>query len=183
MDTNIRIEQKKRTTTSTSMNEEDEDEFTLMFDEFWKAYPDNCPYKANREQCKIKYAEVLRAESEPRKFHGFVMEALGRWRKSQKWYAENGRFICAPLKWLEEKSWEIEPAQRVETEAEQKTEAKPIVPKKTDWRLCIEQCKNCTGNGCLKGVKVPPAHNPTRPYRPDECDYFSKIGGDVRKSA
>ena len=183
MDTNIRIEQKKRTTTSTSMNEEDEDEFTLMFDEFWKAYPDNCPYKANREQCKMKYVEVLRTESEPRKFHGFVMEALGRWRKSQKWYAENGRFICAPLKWLEEKSWEIEPAQRVETEAEQKTEAKPIVPKKTDWQLCIEQCKNCTGNGCLKGVKVPPAYNPTRPYRPDECDYFSKIGGDVRKSA
>ena len=107
------------------MNEEDEDEFTLMFDEFWKAYPDNCPYKANREQCKMKYAEVLRAESEPRKFHGLVMEALEWWRNSQKWHTENGRYICAPLKWLEDKSWEIKPEQRVETEAERKTEAKP----------------------------------------------------------
>ena len=47
MDTNIRIEHKKLTTTSTSMNEEDEDEFTLMFDGFWKAYPANCVYRAN----------------------------------------------------------------------------------------------------------------------------------------
>ena len=29
------------------MNDEDEDEFTSMFDGFWKAYPDNCAYKAN----------------------------------------------------------------------------------------------------------------------------------------
>ena len=40
---NIRIEHKKLTSTSTSMNvEEDEDVFTLMFDGFRKAYPDNC---------------------------------------------------------------------------------------------------------------------------------------------
>ena len=47
MDTNIRIEHKKLTTTSTYMNDEDEDEFTLMFDGFWKAYPANCVYRAN----------------------------------------------------------------------------------------------------------------------------------------
>ena len=48
MDTNIRIEHKKLTTTSTYMNDEDEDEFTLMFDGFWKVYPQQLRVQGQR---------------------------------------------------------------------------------------------------------------------------------------
>ena len=48
-----------------------------------------------------------------------------------------------------------------------------IVPITYDWILCRERCKNCTGDGCKRGVKVPPEHYGRPPE--DGCAHFNPI--------
>ncbi len=48
-----------------------------------------------------------------------------------------------------------------------------IAPVIYNWILCKERCSNCTGSGCKRGVKVPPAHNGRPPE--DGCAYFAPV--------
>ena len=153
-DPNKSIEQKNTTQAST------------LFEEFWGNYPDNCPRKVDRELCRERYAKLLAAASDPIRFHQIVMAGLGKWRRSELWNLNNGQFIRAPFKWLDRHSWEDEPSANGETGVKRKVPAEP--PK---WTLCKERCRNCTGNGCAKGVATPPEQsNP--PYPPQECRHF-----------
>lgn len=49
--------------------------------------------------------------------------------------------------------------------------AKPRAWKPEDWQLCAERCANCTGDGCSKGIKTPPACGQP-PQPPEECRAF-----------
>ena len=155
-----------------SMEQKQPTEALTMFEEFWAAYPGNCPHKVDKDQCRRRYAELLSEASDRALFHQTVIEGLGRWRRSEMWQKENGRFIRAPLNWLERRSWEDEPMPKADEDGGRKPA--PAVPANVDGTLCVERCGRCTGSGCGKGLKVPPAQsNP--PYPPEECRYFSKV--------
>lgn len=155
-----------------SIEQQQTTEAITMFEEFWAAYPGNCPHKVDKEQCRRRYEELLSEASDRARFHQTVIEGLWRWRRSEMWQKENGRFIRAPLNWLERRSWEDEPMPKADEDGGR--EPAPAVPANADWTLCVERCGSCTGSGCGKGLKVPPAQsNP--PYPPEECRYFSKV--------
>ena len=156
-----------------SIEQKQSTQATTLFEEFWKKYPEKCLYKVNRERCKEKYAEYLDEASDPIRFHQEVIEGLERWRRSEMWNTENGRYICAPFNWLDHRSWGDAPAPKVEPEKmEAEAETKQKIPARPDWILCRERCRNCTGNGCGKGITVPPGQS-IAPFPPEECRHFS----------
>lgn len=137
-----------------------------MFNEFWAAYPDRCPRKVNKARCRQLYAELAATAPDASAFHAKALAALKQWDMSEMWNKEDGKYICAPCKWLDRRSWEDSPAPD-KALAAKKVEADLIY----DWSLCAERCANCTGNRCGVGIKVPPNHGAWA-YPPEECGKF-----------
>ena len=162
-------EQKKITKAPTSYVGEGDGDNEKMFEEFWKAYPSECPQKVNKALCRKAYIDLLAGASDPARFHRMLLDSLAIWRKSELWRKEDGRFIRAPLAWLTRKSWEDEPAPMKIAQTKPKVAAPQFLPK--HWELCAERCQNCSGNACRKGVKVPPAFS-KNPFPPEDCDHF-----------
>ena len=44
-----------------------------MFDEFWKAYPSECPRKSGKSKCLKKYLSLLKAAKEPNALHNAIL--------------------------------------------------------------------------------------------------------------
>ena len=80
-----------------------------MFDEFWKAYPSECPRKSGRSKCLNKYISLLKAAKEPTALHSAILAGIARWKHCLDWTEEGGRFIKAPLVWLNNENWEDAP--------------------------------------------------------------------------
>ncbi len=137
-----------------------------MFEEFWAAYPERCPRKVDKARCRQLYAGLAAAAPDASSFHARALSALKRWDMSEMWNKEGGKYICAPCRWLERRSWEDAPAPD-----------KAVVTKKAaanrtyDWSLCAERCANCAGNRCGVGIKVPPNLDEW-PSPPEECKHF-----------
>ena len=80
-----------------------------MFDEFWAAYPSECPRKSNKAKCLKKYISLLKAAKEPNALHNAILAGLVHWRRCLDWTEDDGKFIKAPLAWLNQRNWEDSP--------------------------------------------------------------------------
>ena len=147
-----------------------DDEADRMFGEFWAAYPERCPRKTDKASCRQKYLELLAAASDGSALHAKLLDSLRMWDESEMWNKEDGKFIRAPLKWLEKRSWEDSPAPDRAHAAKKAEESRTY-----DWSLCEERCANCGLNGCSEGVKVPPNHGAWA-VPPEDCAHFRAAG-------
>lgn len=80
-----------------------EDSKDKHFDSFWKAYPSGSR-KVDKPKCLAKWkAEKLDAIADD------VIGGLARWKNSEDWTKEGGKYICGPHKWLNQRYWEADP--------------------------------------------------------------------------
>ena len=70
------------------------------FEEFWKAYPAYLDRKAAKPQCLAKWKSRNFASIKPR-----ILSALKAQKASDKWQDEGGKWIPAPLVWLNQERW------------------------------------------------------------------------------
>lgn len=71
----------------------------LMFEEFWKAYPNRRKY--NKRGCRQKYGHIENIET----VHAEIMAALEIQIRSNDWTKDNGEFIPSPLVYLNQERW------------------------------------------------------------------------------
>ena len=171
-----------------------EEEFAdRLFLEFWAKYPKECPRKVGKKKCRAKYALLMRNAKDSTALHAAILAGIERWRRSQDWVEDEGRFIKAPLVWLNQENWNDDPAPYSPRRTKAELEAEAVAARKEesrraaiaaltakDWALCAERCANCRASGgCLAGVAVPPDHRlNARPCSPAECPRFAaKEGG------
>ena len=79
------------------------------FDEFWKAYPSECPRKTDKKKCAEKYARLMRDSKDPAALHRTILDGLGVWKRCDTWTKDGGQFIRAPLVWLNSENWNDSP--------------------------------------------------------------------------
>ena len=70
-----------------------------MFDAFWKEYP-----KKVKKPDAIKAWNKISSQVDPHT----VIEGVLRWKKSDQWTRDGGRFIPNPATWLNACQWEDE---------------------------------------------------------------------------
>ena len=88
---------------------EEEPELAARFDEFWAAYPSDCPRKSNKVKCLKKYISLLKAAKDPSALHSAILAGLDRWKHCVDWAEDDGKFIKAPLVWLNNENWDDSP--------------------------------------------------------------------------
>ena len=71
-----------------------------FFDVFWSEYP-----KKMNKSTAVKAWAKLKPDSE---LLNKIMEGLARWKQSESWQRDNGRFIPYPASWLNGRRWEDE---------------------------------------------------------------------------
>ncbi len=163
-----------------------------LFAEFWDAYPKSCPRKVGRNKCRAKYAALMDKSEDPAALHAEIIAGLERWCRSQDWVEDNGKFIKAPLVWLNQENWKDSPSpysprsaataiERAADERERMAKEQAAALRRNavaalterDWALCAESCANCTGRSCAKGNSLPCDHRLSpRPVPPSECPHF-----------
>ena len=74
------------------------------FDAFWSEYPN----KANKPRARKEW-DRLKPEAE---LVAQIMQGLARWKQSDQWTRDDGRFIQHPATWLHGRQWEDEVHQR-----------------------------------------------------------------------
>ena len=94
-----------------------------MFDEFWGAYPSECPRKSNKARCLKKYISILKDEIDPAALHSAILAGLNRWKRCIDWTEDDGKFIKAPLVWLNNENWKDSPRAAAEQNADSPSEA------------------------------------------------------------
>lgn len=75
------------------------------FSEFWEAYP--C--KIDREAAYQTWITVVLDEQTV----WTIMDALNRWKRSDQWTEDGGRYIPRAAKFLEQRHWESPPAEAI----------------------------------------------------------------------
>ena len=103
------IPKKKALSSACTRVREEEPDLSAMFDVFWKAYPSECPRKSGRSKCLKKYLSLLKAAKEPEALQSAILAGLERWKRCLDWTEEGGRYIKAPLVWLNQRNWEDSP--------------------------------------------------------------------------
>lgn len=78
-----------------------EEKIDLLFEEFWKAYPNRRKY--NKPGCKAKYRHIPDIE----KVHQNIMFALEIHKRSKDWTKDNGEYIPAPYVYLNQERWKL----------------------------------------------------------------------------
>jgi len=79
-----------------------------MFDEFWAAFPG--VRKINKKKTAEKFAAIIKAAEDPEEFFRTLMIALNeKWKRSYLWESDGGKFVCAPIVWLDQERWNDEP--------------------------------------------------------------------------
>lgn len=81
------------------------------FSVFWDAYPSECPRKVDRKKCRAKFALIMRDADDKEAMLRKMLEGLARWRRCDTWVRDGGRFIRAPLVWLNGECWNDTPAE------------------------------------------------------------------------
>jgi hypothetical protein len=76
-----------------------------MFAKFWEAYPSKCPRKVDKKKCLDKFVRILKDSKDANSTFNTVMSGLKVWRESELWNADGGKFIKAPLVWLNGACW------------------------------------------------------------------------------
>jgi hypothetical protein len=73
------------------------------FAEFWEEYPRGAR-KKDKAKCLRRWKRGKLEEIAEK-----VLDGLRRWKVSEQWVKEKGRFISAPLVFLNQNAWEAEP--------------------------------------------------------------------------
>lgn len=76
-----------------------------MFTKFWEAYPSKCPRKVDKKKCLDKFIKVLKDSKDVATTFNTVMSGLKVWCESELWNADGGKYIKAPLVWLNGSCW------------------------------------------------------------------------------
>ena len=144
------------------------------FDLFWDKYPASCPRKVDKKKCKARWEIIFKAAKPEGREALFkaIMDGLERWISSSAWTSDGGKYIRAPLVWLNGDCWEDYPEASGTTP--QTHEKPPRKPQKEDWCLCMERCVNCKQWACAKGRTTPPPMWPV-PSIPEDCKDYSPI--------
>lgn len=160
-------------------------EATEAFERFWKAYPDNCPYKtvSAKSNCIKNFAEQRAGWQDAKAYDEKILEAVAAWKKSQDW-TRDPKFIHAPGNFIGKRIWmnasEIPPTeeelkkQREEEEAKQRAEYERKRAEVKDerlrkraeleaqgvdiWKECRELCANFVDGECCYNATLPPPY-------------------------
>ena len=91
----------------------------------------SCPRKVGKKKCRAKYALLMRNAKDSTALHAAILAGIERWRRSQDWVEDEGKFIKAPLVWLNQENWNDDPAPYAprRTKAGRMTAA----PKASNW--------------------------------------------------
>jgi hypothetical protein len=76
-----------------------------MFTKFWEAYPSKCPRKVDKKKCFDKFVRIFKDSKDVEDKFGRVMSGLKVWCESELWNTDGGKFIKAPLVWLNGTCW------------------------------------------------------------------------------
>ena len=80
-----------------------------LFDTFWKEYPSSCPRKIDKKKCRVKFDSILMKSDDAVQMFNKIMNGLAEWKQSSMWNNDDGKFICAPLVWLNGDRWNDNP--------------------------------------------------------------------------
>ncbi len=86
-----------------------EEEFP-SFDVFWEKYPKQTGKKRARDLWEILSPDQALAKD--------IFDSLERWKESDQWKRENGRFVPSAENWLRDQRWEDSPPPSAESEYE-----------------------------------------------------------------
>jgi hypothetical protein len=79
--------------------------YNELFDKFWSEYPSSCPRKVDKKKCLDKFLRILKDAKDANTTFDAVMSGLKVWRMSELWNADGGKYIKAPLVWLNGACW------------------------------------------------------------------------------
>lgn len=82
------------------------DDENSMFVAWWQAYPGI--RKQDKRKCADKFARVLRKSGDAVSLFNRIMDGLDKWKRCETWTKDGGRYVCAPLVWLNNERWEAE---------------------------------------------------------------------------
>ena len=75
------------------------------FEKFWQAYPTY--RRTDKKKCREKFMRIIKKSKDPDLYQK-IMEGLNHWKQSEMWNSEGGKFVCAPLVWLNNERWNDE---------------------------------------------------------------------------
>lgn len=84
-------------------------DYQEMFTKFWEAYPSKCPRKVDKKKCLDKFTRILKDSKDVNATFNAVMLGLKVWCESELWNTDGGKFIKAPLVWLNGVCWSDNP--------------------------------------------------------------------------
>lgn len=76
-----------------------------LFDKFWSEYPASCPRKVDKKKCLDKFLKIFKDSKDVEDKFGRIMSGLKIWRESELWNSDGGKYIKAPLVWLNGACW------------------------------------------------------------------------------
>lgn len=114
----------------TDEAEEERIDYDRAFETFWEAYPSACPRKVDKKKCRAKFESVLDSSGNPVEAVAEIMEGLARWVKCETWVKDGGRYIRAPLVWLNNDCWKDYPKEYSDDEEN----IRSVGRKPTNWR-------------------------------------------------
>lgn len=83
------------------------DDRDRLFEEFWKAYPG--PRKTDKRKCRDKFFKITGKDPDKAvSMFNKIMAGIDRWKKTDCWLKDGGKFICAPAVWLNNERWDAE---------------------------------------------------------------------------
>lgn len=111
-------------------SKEDGIDYEAAFSRFWDAYPSECPRKVDKKKCFAEFVRIMRDASDPNTILDEVMEGLAVWKRCETWVRDGGKYIRAPLAWLNGECWNDRPTE-VKDECE---DDRGFSRKSTNWR-------------------------------------------------
>ena len=90
---------------------------SCLFDQFWKAYP----RKESKPNAKKAFEKIKPDEELLQK----MLTAIEKWKATDQWQEDGGRYIPHPSTWLNQRRWEDEPMAAKQTTVNQQ---KKILP-------------------------------------------------------
>ena len=84
-------------------------EIQAKFEEFWNAYPSACPRKTDKKECCKKFKIIFKKAKDQDALFKAIMDGLEKWKLSELWADGDGKYIRAPLVWLNGECWNDSP--------------------------------------------------------------------------
>ena len=75
------------------------------FEKFWQEYPTY--RRTDKKKCREKFMRIIK-KSKDSDIYQKIMEGLNHWKQSEMWNSDGGKFVCAPMVWLNNERWNDE---------------------------------------------------------------------------